>query len=81
MLATFSNIRRANVNDRASDTTSRSDDDVVVLGNLEGIERLVGGLIENTSIDGIGNGIVYELAKDETVTTLVEDLHRFGRDR
>jgi len=75
MLASVSNIRRANVNDRAPDTTSRSDDDVVVLGNLKGIERLVGGLVEDTGIDCIRNGVVYELAKDETVTTLVEDLH------
>ena len=32
-------------------------------------------LVEYTCVDGVGHRVVDELAEDETVTALVEDLH------
>jgi hypothetical protein len=38
-------------------------------------------LVQHTHIDGIGNGIVDELAENQTVSGLVKKLHRVRRDR
>ena len=81
MLAALRNVCSADVHDRAADTLRRGDDDVVVLRNLESIERFAGGgLVEDTGIDGVGDGVVDEFTKDQAVLDLVEDLHCICRD-
>lgn len=72
MLSPFRQVTRTNVDDGAADTFGRSDDDVVVFRHLESVERFglplcSRRLIQDTLIYGLGNGVVYELAKDETV--------------
>lgn len=66
------NVRRANVDDRAPDSLGRGDDNVVVLGDLERVERLGlalghGRLVENSLVDRVRNRVVDELAQDQTV--------------
>jgi hypothetical protein len=81
MFPTFCEIRCANVDDRATDTFRRGDDDVVVLGYLEGVQRLLGrGFVEDTRINGVGYGVVDQLAQNQAVLAFVEDLHGIGRD-
>jgi len=81
MLATLCKVRRPNVDHGTADTLGRSDDDIVVFGDLESIKWFFGGrFVEHARIDSIGDGIVDQLAQDETVLALVEKLHRIGWD-
>lgn len=72
MFGSVGDIGRTDVDDRASDTIGRGDDDVVVLCDLEGVESFGlsledGGFVENSLVDGVGNGVVDELGENETV--------------
>ncbi len=82
MLPALGDICGTDVYDRASNSLRGGDDNVVVLGHLERVQRLLrGGLVQDTDINGLGHGVVDQLAKDETVSTLVEELHGVGRNR
>lgn len=81
MFPSFRKVGRTNVHDRTSDGFRRGDDDIIVLGDLKRIERFLGGgLVEDADIDGLGDGVVDELAEEETVTAFFKDLHGFGGD-
>lgn len=76
VLRTVSDVLRSDVDDRASDTLGRGDNDVVVLRDLEGVERLrlpLGDrrLVKDTLVDRVRDRVVDELAENETV---------YGRD-
>lgn len=65
MFTTFGEIRRSDVDDRASDGLGRCDHDVVVLCDLKCVQGLPSSrLVENTRVDGIGDGIVDKFTKD-----------------
>ena len=81
MFATFRNIRRANIDNRAPDTLGRRDDNIVVFRNLEIVKWLVRRFVEDTGIDCVWDGVVDQFTEDQPVSTLVEDLHRIGWDR
>jgi hypothetical protein len=62
------NILRADVDDGASDTFGRGDDDIVVLGDLEGVEfAFRGGLVEDSVVDRVRDRVVDEFTKDQSV--------------
>lgn len=81
MFRAFRNICRSDIDDGTTNSFGRRDDDVVILGDLECIERFASGsLVENAHIDGVRNGVVYEFAEDETVTAFIEELHGISGD-
>lgn len=81
MFTTLRDISRTDVDDGATYTLCRGDDDVVVLGNLEGVQWFTsGGFVENTRVDGVWNGVVDEFTEDQPVLDLVEDLHGICRN-
>ena len=81
MLSTFSEVTRSNINDGAANTTSGSDNDVVVFSNLESVKRFASGrFVKNSSINGIRNRVVNKFTKNKTITTFVEDLHSISRN-
>lgn len=62
------NILRADVDDGTSDTFGRGDDDVVILGDLEGVEfAFRGGLVEDSVIDSVRDRVVDEFTQNQTV--------------
>ena len=64
----FRDVLRTDVDDGASDTLGRRDDDVVVFGDLKGVEfALRGGLVENPIVNGVGHRIVDQFTQDQTV--------------
>lgn len=68
VLPALLDVAGTNVDDRTSNTLGRGDDNVVVLGHLEGVELLaLLGLVEHTLVDGVGHRVVDELAEDEAV--------------
>jgi hypothetical protein len=76
MFPSLSDIARSDVHDGTSDTFRRRDDDIVVFCNLECVEGFTrGGFVEDTGVDGVGDGVIDEFAEDETVFTVVEELH------
>ena len=61
-------VLRADVDDGTSDTFGRGDDDVVILGDLEGVEfAFRGGLVEHSVVDGIRDRVVDEFTQNQTV--------------
>jgi len=82
MFTALGKIGRPDVDDRASNSFRRRDDDVVILGYLECIERpLSGRLIKNTNVDRVRDRVVDKFTENETVLAFIEELHRFCRDR
>jgi len=67
--ATLIDIGRANVHYRATDGLGRVDAQIVVLGLLVDV---LGLHVDDTLIDGVGNGIVDELAEQHSVRTRSE---------
>lgn len=65
MLSSFDDILRTNVDNRASNSLGRVDDNVVVFNHLE-VVYLFGG-VQDTLINSIRDGIVDKLTKDETI--------------
>jgi hypothetical protein len=62
------NILRADVDDGTSDTFGRGDDDVVVLGDLEGVEfAFRGRLVEDSVVDRIRDRVVDEFTQNQTI--------------
>ena len=81
MLATFCDVRCTDVHDGAANTLCRGNDNVVVLRDLESVQRLLGGrLVENTSIDRVWDRVVDQFAQNQTVLAFVEYLHCVGGD-
>jgi hypothetical protein len=61
-------ILRTDVNDGTSDTLRRGDDDVVVLGDLEGVEfTLRGGFVENSVVDRVRYRVVDQFTENQSV--------------
>jgi hypothetical protein len=83
MLSHFDDVSAANVDDRAADTLGRLDDDVVVLGEVEVVQRLdlLARLVQHTLVDGVGHAVVDELGEHEPVLALVEHLERVRGER
>ena len=80
MFPSLRNIRRPDVHYGAADTLRRRDNDIVVFSDLKCVQRFMHmWLVEDTRIDGIGNGVVDEFTEDETVPAFVEYLHSFCR--
>ena len=68
MFSALGQVRRPNVDDRAANGFRRSDDNVIVFGDLEGVEWLSRfGDVENSGIDCVGDGVVDQFTKDQTV--------------
>lgn len=68
MFATPCNVIGSYVDDTTSNGLSRRDNDVVILRDLEGVERLSRlGKIENTGVDGVGYRIVDKFTEDQAV--------------
>lgn len=65
VLTTFNKILGTNVNNRASDSLGRVDNDIVVLGHLEIVDLL--SSIENTLIDGVRHSVVDEFTQNQTI--------------
>lgn len=83
MLSYFNDVTSANVDDGASNTLRRLNDDIVVLAHLESIKgaSLPTRNVKNSFIDGIRNTVVDELGKDQTILAFVEHLKCIGRER
>jgi len=65
---TLRNILRTDVDDGTSDTLGRGDDDVVVLGDLEGVEfTLRGGFVENSVVDRVRHRVVDKFTENQSV--------------
>ncbi len=74
-------IRRSNVDNRAADSFSGGDNDVVVLGDLKGVQRFPRlRFIQHARIDRVGNRVVDQLGEDQTVFALIKELHSIGGD-
>ena len=71
-------ILRADVDDVAADGLGRVDGDGLVLVDLEVVE--VGALVEHTLVDGLRDGIVDELADEETIVHRGEERVVLGVD-
>ena len=68
MLAHFNDITGANVDDGAADSLCGIDDDVIVLGHMESVKRLlILRTIKNTLVDSVGNAVVNEFGEDKAV--------------
>jgi len=82
MLADLNDVAGANVDDGAANTLGGLDDDVVVLGHVEGIEGLdlAARHVQDTLVDGVGDAVVDELGEDQTILALVEHLKGIGRE-
>ena len=79
MFSSLRDVCRTNVDNRAPNSAGGSDDNVIVLCDLECVEWLVRlWLVEYTCVDGVGHRVVDELAEDEAVAAFVEDLHGVG---
>lgn len=80
MLAHLNNIASTNVDDRAADTFAGFNDDIVVFAHLEGIEvlRLSSRDIQDTLVDRIGNTIIDEFCKDQSVLAVIKHLEGVG---
>lgn len=78
------NVLRTDVDDGTSDTFGRGDDDVVVLGDLEGVEfAFRRRLVEDSVVDGIRYRVVDEFTQNQTVCEwdgLTVNLQEFFRD-
>lgn len=101
MFSPFFQITRTDVDYGTSDTFCRSDDDIVIFCHLECVEGFWfpfgEWFVEDTFIDGFRDGVVDQLAQDETIytglgragswktapftATFVEQLHSICRDR
>ena len=82
MLAALRDIGRSDVDHRATDTLGGSNHDVVVLSDLESVERFSWlWLVENTRIDRIRNGVIDELTKEQSIFAFIKKLHGIGWDR
>lgn len=76
VLTALSDISRADVHNGAPNSLCGGDNDVVVFGDLERVERFArGGLVEDTVIDRFWYGVVDEFTEDQTVSAFVEELH------
>jgi hypothetical protein len=64
MFSTFGDIGRTNVDYWTSDTFGGGDDDVVVFSHLEGVQGFLGGFVEDSLIDGLGDRVVDEFTED-----------------
>ncbi|KAI3476329.1 hypothetical protein L1887_62093 [Cichorium endivia] len=81
VLLAVDDVLRADVDDGASDGLGGGDDDVVVLGHLECVGRLAGlAKVEDALVDRVWDRVVDELAEDEAVAALVEELEGVGGD-
>jgi hypothetical protein len=72
VFSTLGNVLWTNVDDGTADTLCRGDDDVVVLGHLEGVQWLGlasfdGGFVEHSLVDGVGDRVVDEFTEDQTI--------------
>jgi hypothetical protein len=68
MFPSLRDILRSDVDDGTSDSFGRSDDDIVVLRDLECVQGAFGGgLVEDSVIDRIGYRVVDQFTKDQTV--------------
>lgn len=65
VLTTFNKILGTNVNNRASDSLGRVDNDIVVFSHLEAVDLL--SSIEDTLIDGVRDGVVDEFTHNQTI--------------
>lgn len=82
MLAALRKVRCADVDDRTSDRFRGCDHDVVVFGDLEVVEGLGSRrLVQHSYVDRFRNRVIDELGKNESISAIVEQLHRMGRDR
>jgi len=83
MFSNLDDISTTNVDNRATNTLGRLNNNVVVFCHLEGVKvlGLSSGKVEYTLIDGIGDTVVDELGKHQTVLALVEHLEGVGRKR
>lgn len=64
------NVLSVNVNDVASNGTGRVEHEGVVLRDLDGVGSL---LVQGTLVDGLGDGVVDELAEEDTVAAGLEE--------
>lgn len=82
MLANLDDVASTNVDDGATDTLGRLDDDVVVLAHLESIQvfSLLSGHVHNSLVDGVGYAVVDELGQYQAILALVEHLEGVGRE-
>lgn len=82
MLAALSEIRGSNVDHGTANALCRGNDNIVVLGDLEGIQRFPRlRFIQDTGINGVGHRVVDKFREDQTVFAFVEELHSVGGDR
>ena len=80
MLADFDDVAASNVDDGTANALGRVDDDVVILGHVEGIQRLelFAGLVQDALIDGIGDAVIDQLGQHQAILTLVKHLKGVG---
>jgi hypothetical protein len=82
MLAALRDIRRSDVDHRASDTLGGSNNNVVVLGDLESVQSFSWlWFVEDTRINCVGDGVIDEFTKDQSILALIEKLHGISWDR
>ena len=76
MLLALDDVSRANIDDRASDTLRRLNDNVVVFRHVESIQRLdlLADPVQHTLIDGVRHAVVDELGQYEAVFARIEHL-------
>ena len=82
VLTNFNDISTSDVDNGAADGLGGGDDDVVVLCDLERVQRFArGGLVQHTHVNSVRYGIVDQFAQDQAVAGLIEELHRVRGDR
>ena len=76
MLSALCEIGGTDIDNGASNTLRTSNDNVIVLCDLESIQRLLRGwFIKNTEIDSVWDRIIDEFAENEAVLAVIVQLH------
>jgi hypothetical protein len=80
MLSNLDNVSTANVDNGATDTLGRLNDNVVVLCKVEVVQLLdlPARLIQHTLVNGVWDTVIDELGQNETVLALIEHLKGVG---
>lgn len=83
MLAHLDDVSTANVDDGTPNAFRRLNNNVVVLGEVEVVQRLdlLAGLVQDTLVDCVRHAVVDQFRQHETVLALVEHLEGIGGER
>ena len=82
MLSAFRDITGSDVDHGASNTLGGCNNDVVVFSDLESVQRFSWlWFVENSRINCVSNGVIDELAKDQSILAFIKELHGISWNR